>query len=94
MYQDPRVFMNVQVPTQTQNSSLHRTILGVRFVVGSSEEAARRGLSGGLVVVPAAPALVEIVRDSEYREAARSADLVLTDSGFMVLGSRKSEPGS
>lgn len=82
---ETRLFMNAQQPTPMQDSSLHRTILGVRFFAGSSEEAARRGLSGGLVVVPSAPALAEIVRDAEYREAARSADLVLTDSGFMVL---------
>ena len=63
----------------------HRTILGVRFFSGPSEDAVRRGLRGGLVVVPSAPALVEIVRDPEYREATRCADLVLTDSGFMVL---------
>ena len=63
----------------------HRTILGVRFFAGGSEEAVRRGLNGGLVVVPSAPALAEIARDREYREAARNADLVLTDSGFMVL---------
>jgi N-acetylglucosaminyldiphosphoundecaprenol N-acetyl-beta-D-mannosaminyltransferase len=63
----------------------HRTILGVRFFCGTSEEAAIFGLRGGLVVVPAAPALAEIGWDKDYREAARQADLVLTDSGFMVL---------
>jgi UDP-N-acetyl-D-mannosaminuronic acid transferase (WecB/TagA/CpsF family) len=73
-------------PSSTEHhNAIERTILGVRFFVGSSEEAARRGLEGGLVVVPAAPALAEIVRDREFREAARCADLVLTDSGFMVL---------
>ena len=65
--------------------SLERTILGVRFFVGSSEEAVARGLAGGLVVVPSAPMLVELTRDPEYRAAATEADLVITDSGFMVL---------
>jgi N-acetylglucosaminyldiphosphoundecaprenol N-acetyl-beta-D-mannosaminyltransferase len=37
------------------------------------------------VVVPAAPALVEMERDCAYREALLSSDLALTDSGFMVL---------
>ena len=73
-------------PRSVERSDVfHRTILGVRFFTGSSEEAARRGLEGGLVVVPSAPALAEIIRDREYREAAKGADLVLTDSGFMVL---------
>ena len=36
-------------------------------------------------MVPAAPALVEIDRDQEYREALLNSDLALTDSGFMVL---------
>src|SRR5262249_34302189 len=62
-----------------------RTILGVSFFAGDSEQAAALGLRGGLVVIPSAPALVEIVRDREYREATRLADLVLTDSGFMVV---------
>jgi len=72
-------------PPTHPHEALHRTILGVRFFAGTSEEAAQRGLSGGLVVVPSAPALADSVRDREYREAALCADLVLTDSGFMVL---------
>ncbi|MBI3870638.1 MAG: WecB/TagA/CpsF family glycosyltransferase [Verrucomicrobia bacterium] len=62
-----------------------RTILGVRFFAGSSEAAVERGLAGGLVVVPSAPMLVELAHDLEYRAAATEADLVITDSGFMVL---------
>ena len=31
-----------------RGDAFHRTILGVRFFAGSSEEAARRGLEGGL----------------------------------------------
>jgi UDP-N-acetyl-D-mannosaminuronic acid transferase (WecB/TagA/CpsF family) len=65
--------------------SNYRQILGIRFFTGSAAEAVKIGLSGGLVVVPAAPALVEIERDKAYREALLNADLVLTDSGFMVL---------
>lgn len=62
-----------------------RRILGVDFFAGTTEAALKKGLRGGLVVVPAAPALVEIVTDHAYREALLRADLVLTDSGFMVL---------
>jgi UDP-N-acetyl-D-mannosaminuronic acid transferase (WecB/TagA/CpsF family) len=62
-----------------------RRILGVRFYVGSPEKAAQIGLGGGLVVVPAAPALVDLTHDRAYREALTNADLAITDSGLMVL---------
>src|SRR5262245_5618284 len=62
-----------------------RVILGVPFFTGSSEEAARAAAKGGLVVVPSAPGLMEVVHNKEYREAARDADFVLTDSAFMVI---------
>jgi UDP-N-acetyl-D-mannosaminuronic acid transferase (WecB/TagA/CpsF family) len=62
-----------------------RTILGIRFFTGAPQEAVRIGLRGGLIVAPAAPALVEMERDAAYREALLHADLAITDSGFMVL---------
>jgi N-acetylglucosaminyldiphosphoundecaprenol N-acetyl-beta-D-mannosaminyltransferase len=65
--------------------SKYRQILGVRFFTGSAAEAVQIGLRGGLVVMPAAPALVELQSNQQYRDALRDADLVLTDSGFMVL---------
>jgi N-acetylglucosaminyldiphosphoundecaprenol N-acetyl-beta-D-mannosaminyltransferase len=65
--------------------SNYRQILGVRFFTGSADEAVQIGLRGGLVVMPVAPALVEMETDSRYRDALLDADLVLTDSGFMVL---------
>ncbi len=41
---------------------------------------------GGLVVAPSAPGLaVDLVKSASYREALTTADLVLTDSGFMVM---------
>jgi len=67
------------------NPSLFQQILGVRFFVGSAEEAVQIGLKGGLVVVPAAPALVELQTNEQYREAVFNADLAITDSGLMVL---------
>jgi len=67
------------------SATTKRRILGVDFFVGSGPEAVRRGLSARLVVVPAAPALVDLPMDAGYREALEQADLVLTDSGFMVL---------
>ena len=61
------------------------TILGVRFFNGSVEEAVERMQRGGLLVVPAAPALKDIDRNAGYREALLNADLCITDSAFMVL---------
>ena len=60
-------------------------LLGIRFFVGSADEAVQIGLQGGLVVVPAAPALVELQTNEYYREAVFGADLAITDSGLMVL---------
>jgi UDP-N-acetyl-D-mannosaminuronic acid transferase (WecB/TagA/CpsF family) len=65
--------------------SKYRQILGIRFFTDSAAEAVQIGLCGGLVVMPAAPALVELDTDSGYRDALLDADLALTDSGFMVL---------
>jgi UDP-N-acetyl-D-mannosaminuronic acid transferase (WecB/TagA/CpsF family) len=67
------------------NETSFQRILGVRFFVGSADEAVEIGLRGGLVVVPAAPALVELQFNEHYREALLNADLALTDSGLMVL---------
>lgn len=67
------------------NGSSFQRILGINFFTGSAEEAVRIGLKGGLVVVPAAPALVELQFNEPYREAVFNADLAITDSGLMVL---------
>jgi UDP-N-acetyl-D-mannosaminuronic acid transferase (WecB/TagA/CpsF family) len=67
------------------NQSAYQRILGINFFIGSAEEAVQIGLRGGLVVVPAAPALVELQTNEHYREAVFNADLAITDSGLMVL---------
>src|SRR2546423_11262004 len=41
--------------------------------------------NGGLLVVPAAPALVKICNDEDYRNALLAADVTIADSGAMVL---------
>ncbi len=41
--------------------------------------------NGGLLVVPAAPALVKLQTDEDYRRALVSADMAIADSGAMVL---------
>jgi UDP-N-acetyl-D-mannosaminuronic acid transferase (WecB/TagA/CpsF family) len=66
-------------------SSESRKILGIEFFQGTAGEAVDRVQAGGLVVVPAAPALKNLGSDVDYREALLKADLVITDSAFMVL---------
>lgn len=60
-------------------------ILGIDFFHGSAAEAVDRMSGGGLLVVPAAPALRSLEEDAEYREALLQADLTITDSAYMVL---------
>ena len=63
-----------------------RTILGIRFYGGTTEGAVDEMLQhGGLLVVPAAPALVTLPVDQEYRRALLGADLAITDSAYMVM---------
>jgi N-acetylglucosaminyldiphosphoundecaprenol N-acetyl-beta-D-mannosaminyltransferase len=73
----------MQYAAEQENS--YREILGVRFFCGDAQRAKQIGLNGGLVVVPAAPALVDLPRDRSYREALLDADLAITDSACMVL---------
>jgi UDP-N-acetyl-D-mannosaminuronic acid transferase (WecB/TagA/CpsF family) len=61
-------------------------ILGVRFFVGSAQGAIDQICpNGGLVVVPAAPALKNLANDHSYREALLGADFAIADSALMVL---------
>jgi UDP-N-acetyl-D-mannosaminuronic acid transferase (WecB/TagA/CpsF family) len=71
--------------TQPSPQPASRTILGIDFYQGSTRNAVERMHNGGLLMVPAAPALLQLRTDSGYREAMQNADLVLPDSAFMVL---------
>jgi N-acetylglucosaminyldiphosphoundecaprenol N-acetyl-beta-D-mannosaminyltransferase len=62
-----------------------RRILGIDFYAGDVEGAIDEMSSGGLLVVPAAPALKDIASNESYREALTNADVVIPDSAFMVL---------
>lgn len=62
-----------------------RQILGVKFYTGNAHGAIEKISRGGLLVVPAAPALKDIPRNADYREALLNSDVAITDSGFMVL---------
>lgn len=74
----------VRVP-KLRPSALYRRILGVQFFVGNASQAVQAGLEGGLVVAPAAPSLLSLRDDRDYREALVESDLAITDSGFMVM---------
>jgi UDP-N-acetyl-D-mannosaminuronic acid transferase (WecB/TagA/CpsF family) len=62
-----------------------RRILGIDFFNGDVREAIELVRPGGLLVVPAAPALVNLPSDAAYRRALLQADVAITDSAFMVL---------
>ena len=63
----------------------HTKILGINFFHGTAAQAVERMRGGGLLVVPAAPALKDLEKNADYRESLVNADLAITDSAFMVL---------
>jgi UDP-N-acetyl-D-mannosaminuronic acid transferase (WecB/TagA/CpsF family) len=62
----------------------HR-ILGIDFFDGSAQSAIAIMRNGGLLVIPAAPALKDLDHNPDYRESLLNADLAITDSAYMVL---------
>lgn len=61
-------------------------ILGIQFYNGSAQEAVRRTRDGGLVLAPSGPGLAcDLIRNPAYQAAVQGADLVLADSGAMVM---------
>jgi UDP-N-acetyl-D-mannosaminuronic acid transferase (WecB/TagA/CpsF family) len=73
-----------EAASATGADSFHR-ILGIAFFDGSAQAAIALMRNGGLLVVPAAPALKDLEHNHGYREALLSADLAITDSALMVL---------
>lgn len=67
------------------SSKEFRQILGLRFFVGGAPRAIQLVAKGGLLVVPAAPALKNLSHDLAYREALLQADITIADSGLMVM---------
>ncbi|HXS76101.1 MAG TPA: WecB/TagA/CpsF family glycosyltransferase [Terracidiphilus sp.] len=67
------------------NSPDERQILGINFYVGNVEGVFARLSRGGLLVVPAAPALKDVADNEEYRDALMNADVAIADSAFMVM---------
>src|SRR5882757_5467648 len=66
--------------------SLHPThrILGIDFFDGSPRAAIDLMRNGGLLVIPAAPALKDLDHNLDYRESLLNADLAITDSAYMA----------
>jgi exopolysaccharide biosynthesis WecB/TagA/CpsF family protein len=62
-----------------------RTILGIRFFIGTAAQAVERIKGGGLLVVPAAPALKDLETKPSYRDALVHADMAIADSAYMVM---------
>ncbi|CAM3958209.1 MULTISPECIES: WecB/TagA/CpsF family glycosyltransferase [Flavobacterium] len=61
-------------------------ILGIKFYNGLVEGAFNfLKENGGLMTVPAAPALVTIKDDKSYYNSLLNSDIVIPDSGYMVL---------
>ncbi len=61
-------------------------ILGIDFVNASAQEAVRAAAAtAALVVAPSGTCFDRFLRDANYRRAILSADIVLPDSGLMVL---------
>src|ERR1700688_1408568 len=62
-----------------------RQILGIHFFVGEAQRAIDLLRNGGLLVVPAAPALKNLAEDVGYRDALLGADVAIADSALMVM---------
>jgi exopolysaccharide biosynthesis WecB/TagA/CpsF family protein len=60
-------------------------ILGISFLKGNVYDVLKGLKNGGLLVVPAAPALSNIKNDASYYDALLTADIVIPDSGYMSL---------
>src|SRR3984885_15726719 len=76
--------MNPKIPPEILSAEF-RQILGIRFFVGGAQRAIHLVQNGGLLVVPAAPALKNLAHDRGYREALLGADVAIADSGLMVM---------
>jgi exopolysaccharide biosynthesis WecB/TagA/CpsF family protein len=74
------------VVTPLENCAARVRVLGLPFFAGGLKEAVEETLRGGLIVAPAGPTMAgEYVENAAYRAALTIADVVLPDSGAMVL---------
>ena len=66
---------------------MHKKALGISFIDASIDEVLEQAITdGGLVVAPAGPTLaVDLCQNAFYRQSLMEADIVVADSGAMVL---------
>ncbi|GHB95390.1 WecB/TagA/CpsF family glycosyltransferase [Cerasicoccus arenae] len=60
-------------------------VLGIDFYQGTASSAIELALKGGLTVAPSGPNLAEMDLAPMYHHALNKADLIVLDSGFLVL---------
>jgi len=73
------------VPRESTSESDLIRIFDISFIIGGYKKAIELLKPGAFMVVPAAPALVMIQKDTEYQQAMLGSDFAIADSGFMVL---------
>lgn len=79
-------FVRDEMSSPISFNARYQTILGIRFIVGTAQDAINQvSRHGGLVVVPAAPALKNLAHNRQYRDALLGADFAIADSVLMVL---------
>ena len=72
--------------SKSPDSTEGERVLGITFFNGTAAGAVERHQKiGGYLVIPAAPALMKLNDDEEYRRAMQSADLALADSELLTL---------
>lgn len=70
---------------KTQREWPRVRVLGVKFFVGSLDEAVEAIAEGGLLTAPSGIGMAaDLVNSAAYRRALDQSDLVLTDSGLLV----------
>ena len=57
----------------------------IRFINGDYQTVKKEFLKGGVMVVPAAPALKNIHQDKLYYEALKNSSFAILDSGYFCL---------
>ena len=61
------------------------SFLGINFFDSNLKDMLKEIKDGGLIVVPAAPALVTLKKDKKYHKALQDADIAIFDSGFFCI---------
>ncbi len=60
-------------------------IFGIKFLDGTIKEIIKNVKKGGIISVPAAPALINIYKDVEYHNALIKSKFAIFDSGYLCV---------